>query len=579
MECSLSNTKEDYYFYSIAFKEDSGVFIYFKYFDNDCYYPVIFFKNYNKNNNSFENYFNETNEIKLDKYLFLTGYKMNNLIKISDYKLGFFTGSYNSEILYVIIINIFVIDNNKFKIMYYSIEINKFFNFTIFKDIRGHIFNDFIILGTDYCLDISCDNENNNNYYSSLMIIGYPNSNDSELDIINYLLLDNNNTINNLIYNLSENLVIDNNIFGYIYKGIKIKNINKTGNIYLVSSLTNEEVEKKNELNKNENVKIEFRNKNYSKSEYILEYSFIVTEEEYEEYEKYPINITTIYGNDSKEIFNKERKEYIGKSIYFNIFLRENLLIDCGNINCSLCFEKNFTCITSKPYMEINTIPTDSSEIFIDDKSEENDNNKSKTNNDEVIISESTEREVKKEDNTNDIFQLELINISICINEEIINDKCSNEEIKEDQIKIIYYYLLSKVNSNITNIIIKTKNVIFQLSTLDMQKNLNDNTISSIDFGECEDLLKNKSKNQLKILKEDIKSDDLSSTYVLYEIYDSSKREKIDLDICKDIQIKVNVPKILDNETLSMYYNLFNLGYNIFNLNDSFYNDVCSTYT
>ena len=53
----------------------------------------------------------------------------------------------------------------------------------------------------------------------------------------------------------------------------------------------------------------------------------------------------------------------------------------------------------------------------------------------------------------------------------------------------------------------------------------------------------------------------------------------IPLDACKDIQITVNVPVILDESTQSTYDSLIKSGYNLFNLNDDFYNDICSTYT
>ena len=68
------------------------------------------------------------------------------------------------------------------------------------------------------------------------MMIGYPNKDDYELNIINYLKSDENNSIDNLIFDLAENMTIDNNIFGYIYNGTKIINVEKNGHIYLVSS-------------------------------------------------------------------------------------------------------------------------------------------------------------------------------------------------------------------------------------------------------------------------------------------------------------------------------------------------------
>jgi hypothetical protein len=245
---------------------------------------------------------------------------------------------------------------NNIIIRYYSIENYQLLNFKLVKDIKGFIFNDFIILGTSYCLVVDCTGYDEFKYSNKIMLIGYPNKEDEQFDIIEYLLLDNDNSIENITLDLSKNITIDNNIFGYIYDGIKIQSIKSNGNIYLVSSTSNNRINNltNNVVDKNEKIKIEFDNNIYNKTECILEFSIIVTEPEFEEYEKYPINITT-YGDDNEELFNAQKKRYIGKSIYYNIILSEDLTSNCKNLSCALCFEKNISCITYRPYIEIIT--------------------------------------------------------------------------------------------------------------------------------------------------------------------------------------------------------------------------------
>ena len=91
-----------------------------------------------------------------------------------------------------------------------------------------------------------------------------------------------------------------------------------------------------------------------------------------------------------------------------------------------------------------------------------------------------------------------------------------------EQIGNIHNELKSKIAPDV-NEVIETENVIFQLSTLEEQKNSNNQNISSIDLGECEQRLKEQeglsNEDNLIVLKTDIKSSDLSSTYVQYEIY------------------------------------------------------------
>ena len=112
-----------------------------------------------------------------------------------------------------------------------------------------------------------------------------------------------------------------------------------------------------------------------------------------------------------------------------------------------------------------------------------------------------------------------LENIYEFTKDEILNDEC-NSKLTSEQIGDIYSFLSTKINKD-SNELIKTENAIFQISTLEEQKNNNDPDTSSIDIGDCEKILKEKEglseDEDLIIFKIDIKSDDLSKTYVQYE--------------------------------------------------------------
>ena len=147
----------------------------------------------------------------------------------------------------------------------------------------------------------------------------------------------------------------------------------------------------------------------------------------------------------------------------------------------------------------------------------------------------------------------------------------------------IYYYLQSELMNNgyKEKTEIYTKNTVYQISTIEEQKNNKNTNISIIDFGECEYKLKNVYKipenKELIVLKLDIKYED--STYVQYEVYNPIDTTKLNLTVCENLQILIDVPVILNFEVHNLHKSLEKSGYNLFNLNDSFYNDICSIYT
>ena len=71
-----------------------------------------------------------------------------------------------------------------------------------------------------------------------------------------------------------------------------------------------------------------------------------------------------------------------------------------------------------------------------------------------------------------------------CIIDDILNGECDHK-ITSDLIEKVHSYLQDHINKD-SNEIYKTENAIFQISTLEEQKNSNDPDTSSIDIGECE---------------------------------------------------------------------------------------------
>ena len=527
-----SNINIQNFFYSIHYQGEIGVFIYYRKLEHNSnfYYPYIFFKKYNPENNVFQDYFSNNNYIVLDKYHFDTSIFRNDLIKISNKKIAFFA-SEDSYIIYIVILNI--IDMNNIKIRYYRINSFSLYNYKIYVGIRAHIFNNFIIFGSIQCQDVECS-DFTGYYFPSFITFSFPNSTDIYINLIDHLFINNQIKIDNLLFDLYSNSVIENNLFGLIFDGIVIQNLTITSeNINLYAFNQNKLIGIKDKLNRGEKIKINYINIKNEFEPFIIniEYAFIVTEPEYAEYEKYPETIDTKYGNDNKDYFNNNKELYIGKTLYYILDLNESLKNDCEKSECQLCLANNPSyCITCRYNYSI-------------------------INNQKIC----------------DIYP--------CSNDNVLNNKCTNIIIPKEQAEEIYNLLTNKIKNNeYNNSIIQTENIIFQLSSLEDQTH--NKNISSVKLGECENILKGGSNKTLLILKTDVKSEDLLSTYVLFDIYNPENTEnKIDLGICEDTIIEISVPKILDNQTLYYYVNLNKLGYNLFNPNDSFYRDICTLYT
>ena len=136
-----------------------------------------------------------------------------------------------------------------------------------------------------------------------------------------------------------------------------------------------------------------------------------------------------------------------------------------------------------------------------------------------------------------------------CTIKGIIKNNCRDEIMKNEQVVEIYNAIKDNILTeeyNGEDTVIQTKNVIFEISTLEGQKNNNNSNISSIDLGECENILKEKNnilpEDSLIVLKSDIKNLDLSSTYIQYEIFNPYTLDKLDLSDCIKEKIVVNVP-------------------------------------
>ena len=171
-----------------------------------------------------------------------------------------------------------------------------------------------------------------------------------------------------------------------------------------------------------------------------------------------------------------------------------------------------------------------------------------------------------------------------CSYDEFINELCYVNNLNENNIMNITENFRDNVkkleiNKN-TNKVMNGRNSIYQVISSEMMEENKNKNLSIIDFGECEERLKQKfSIDYIIILQLDIFLDNSSNIILKYEVYNPNTLEKIDLSICNDLTINTYLPYSLSDEELDLYTKLDQLGYDLYNPNDSFYHDLCTPFT
>ena len=531
------------FFKLVHLKEDIGVGVFFSYpyfekYQNNSVFPSFLVRR--MEGKKLVNYFdsdiiqteyNHSIIMNFNDKLFNFDCLLNDLIKISDYKVSLITMDLYKENLYVIMLEIY--SPKDFFLKLYEVKFFQLYNIKFFQEISAHLFEQHISFGFNYCHTTNCENSSDT-YYSSLIVFSYPNSTDGYLNINQYFEENKGTTFDDITIDLNQNVYIENNIFGYVFSNINIFKLDGCENILLISTNGNE-INANTELLQDERIKIQFRNK-MKAFDCKIYFRLVLTEPIYTEDEKYYIE--SISSNDFtnyEETYNNKRRKYPGKISLYNIKF---------------------------DYIE----PTYAEEI--------------KTS------SVATIKDIPKQTEFVKLEKTYIREDNICSNEEVLANKCGDGEIEVGQIKDLFNQFSTTIltfNLGGDMKIIETQNVVLQIVLLNAQDiGLNPN-VSFVNIGECEKILKEKyninESDSLIMVKSDSKNKDGTSSNVMFDLYHPITRQKLNMSYCNDVEIKIDIPTQLENNTIDLYDSLLESGYNLFDSNDSFYNDACSTYT
>ena len=174
-------------------------------------------------------------------------------------------------------------------------------------------------------------------------------------------------------------------------------------------------------------------------------------------------------------------------------------------------------------------------------------------------------------------IQVEFIETTNIENNKLFSDY-GLEVLKEDLNMKNYKELITngdvieKIVNGESGIIKKENNITYQIIAIQEQEKYSDDNISNINIGICEDILRseyniNKSF-PLILYKVDYYPPDTLMPIVGYEIYHPISKEKLNLNLCQNVSIKINIPASIDENKLFKY-----------EPKSKFYSDNCFSYT
>ena len=159
--------------------------------------------------------------------------------------------------------------------------------------------------------------------------------------------------------------------------------------------------------------------------------------------------------------------------------------------------------------------------------------------------------------------------ININLNEEKIMINNIKNQITNHSLDTI---LESIFTGDKNDILVEEQNIIYQLTSSDNQNNKKYYNISTIKLGECEKELKEYYKlgdnDSLLIFKVDYYDESSKTPIVEYEVYNYENKQRLNLSICQNIPIEIDIPVSIDEDNLFKY-----------NLSSEYYNDKCYPYT
>jgi len=331
---------EKQFFKGIHLKKEIGFFIYYK---EKADFPTISL--YSCNSDLLMVPYSNFKDITFEKGTYKKDNIINDIIKLNDDQICFVSTD-NSKHYFNIIIYSLYNDDKSMNISHYILEMWESHHHKIFTTIKINLYKQFLSIAYSHCPQANCSSDGRDEHHCSLIILGYPNSTESSLDVIPELYNNNKNLENDYCFYFENKTYIENNLFGLVVKGVNIINYSKD-EIILKNSSSFDAIQNDAIVLKDECVTLSFPthdNDNYEVKNYIIEIAYVLTEPAYN-YKNDYINDTETFG---EQIENEEQyylhHDYFGKHTQFTLKIDKKLTTNCEDY-CSLCYFQNKRCI------------------------------------------------------------------------------------------------------------------------------------------------------------------------------------------------------------------------------------------
>ena len=354
---------ESYFFKGIDLAPRQDVYVYYTGDNNDI--PTFIFKNQDTVSLKYEDRYSSIANVTLTEYSFNNNIKYNDLFKKAMNSFYFVSISKDKELL---IIAYFKLLSNEIPILYYTIELKKYYNMKFLENIKGMIYKEYYIsLGFNFfnCLNETCENPDEENKNSGLIIFSIVNKTNIEIDLIDYIFTYNKNYI---IIDLAEGIKIENNIFGYQIdsitreywedtflddnSGIEINFLDNGNGIYDDYYYSEEDELPFYFYQNNSKINVSFENYPFEENYFDLDYFIDLIYPSEIDFFEYTDKVNSNYG-DPQQLYSDY---YPFSSSYFHYYININMELSskCNDTNCTLCFSNDtYYCLLCKGEYQI----------------------------------------------------------------------------------------------------------------------------------------------------------------------------------------------------------------------------------